>query len=1239
MRFASACCFVGLLLVSAAASGATTIRTGDATGPLDRPTITVLSSNDRGVDLVFELPAVSIDDVTAGGRQFRTVAIPGGDLEGDVGQPAIPVFTRLLAIPDRAAVTVTAMREDDSELTGPPLAPMQTEEGSDVAYDEAAYAVDSYGATSATDAGHPGIMRDLRLVTLTFRPVQYNPARQTLKISSRIHVRVDFAGVDLENARTPRPRPMAPSFDRIYRELVANYSGPPAGEQATPGTYLIICPNTSEVISRLQPLVQWRMRKGMPTRLVTYADTGTSKEGIKAYIQNAYDTWPVPPEYVCLVGDASSSNVLCPTWHETVSGYYGEGDHPYTKLEGNDVLADIHIGRLSVNSYDELQLVVQKITGYESAPPVDDPGWFQRACLVGDPRDSGYSTVQVQQWIKHRLHALGFVNANIDTVFSSPFVSQWANAWNRGDVIVSYRGIQGLSGWRNSNTYSLHNGWEMPFCVAITCDSGSFESDQVAASEGFLRAGAIDAPKGGIGAIGTSTSGTHTRFNNCFHYGVFYGLLYQEHYNLGAALTRGKLEMYLNYQQNDPDHVIIWSTWNNLMGDPALECWTGYPAPLTASYPSTIPIGTNSVTLNVSEMGLPSVGALVCLWKGTETYAVGYTDARGNVELPVSTPTAGDMLVTMSKHNHATHQGTIHVAAQAQFVGYQESQVDDNNAGASHGNGDGIVNPGEMIGLPVQLRNFGIQIAHGVAATLTTTDPYVTSDHAQAHFGDIAPGASAWSDTAYAFVVDRTCPNGHRIRFGLDVTTEEGQWHSLIDVPVVSADLAATGYTLYNAGSNGMLDPGETVQISVILNNNGGADAATPTAMLLTQSQYVDIVDRNGSYATIPIGGTAENAGDTFTIHAAAGSYRGYVATLRLVLTFSGGMTDTTLFTVPIGTRMESDPTGPDAYGYYAFDNSDLLYPEHPTYNWIECDPAYGGSGATEIVLGDYGDYQDKSAVVDLPFPFKYYGVTYSKATVCTNGWVAMGSQPNTEYRNWTIPGAGGPEAMIAAFWDDLYQQSGTSKAFQKYDAANHQWVVEWSHFKDSYNSAQETFEVILRDPSFWPTGTGDGEIVIQYQAVTNGDNIDGNATVGIENQDQSVGLLWTFFNRYTPGSATLSASRAIRFIPKREFIAGVGAEQAAASTFALSQNRPNPFNPQTAIHFSLVNGGPASLTVFDVSGRAVRRLLNGPAAPGSHTVVWDGRDDAGHALPSGIYLYRLDADHRSETRKMILVQ
>ncbi len=568
------------------------------------------------------------------------------------------------------------------------------------------------------------------------------------------------------------------------------------------------------------------------------------------------------------------------------------------------------------------------------------------------------------------------------------------------------------------------------------------------------------------------------------------------------------------------------------------------------------------------------------------------------------------------------------------FVGYVASSIHDGFQGGQ-GNGDRNVNPGEEIALPTQVKNFGTNAAAAVVATLTSADPYVTMVYDTATIGDLPAGSSAWAQ-GLAFQVSSDCPDGRVLRFGLDCRSDLQQWHSMFELRVRSSDLAAVGKTLYNAGPNGLFDPAETIEMSVQLRNAGFQSATGVTAQIYSHSPWIQIVDGNAVFGDIPAGGTAENTSDRFTVSASAQTYQGYNAEFTLITSADGDHPDTTKITVPVGTCSSDDPVGPDGYGYYAFDDTDVSYSEAPVYNWIEIDPAYGGNG-TEIPLGDYTDYQDKSRTVDMPFTFRYYGRTFQQATVCSNGWLSMGHTYLTDYRNWSIPGAGAPEDMIAPYWDDLYQ-SGNAKAYQKYDAAGHRWIVEWSRFRNAADGSVQTFEVILYDPAFYPTPTGDGPIVFQYNAVTNPDNVDERATVGIENLDHTEGLEYTYFALYPAGAAQLAPGRAIRFVTVAPDPTAAP-EPIAAPGFRIAGGNPNPFTSGTSIAFSIARSGPVRLAIYDAAGRRIRTLIDEVRPAGPHTALWDGRQDSGSPAPAGVYFYRLEAEGRSAVHTIVRVR
>jgi hypothetical protein len=96
---------------------------------------------------------------------------------------------------------------------------------------------------------------------------------------------------------------------------------------------------------------------------------------------------------------------------------------------------------------------------------------------------------------------------------------------------------------------------------------------------------------------------------------------------------------------------------------------------------------------------------------------------------------------------------------------------------------------------------------------------------------------------------------------------------------------------------------------------------------------------------------------------------------------------------------------------------------------------------------------------------------------------------------------------------------------------------------------------------------------------------------------------------------------------------------RAIPAQFTLEQNYPNPFNPETEIRFTLPEAGQVTVKVFNITGQEVRTLVNGQYEAGMHTVNWNGRDNNGHAVASGVYLYQLQAGSFKQVRKMSLLR
>jgi len=106
------------------------------------------------------------------------------------------------------------------------------------------------------------------------------------------------------------------------------------------------------------------------------------------------------------------------------------------------------------------------------------------------------------------------------------------------------------------------------------------------------------------------------------------------------------------------------------------------------------------------------------------------------------------------------------------------------------------------------------------------------------------------------------------------------------------------------------------------------------------------------------------------------------------------------------------------------------------------------------------------------------------------------------------------------------------------------------------------------------------------------------------------------------------------------EWSTGVAGYGSPGPDAVLHGNFPNPFNPVTLISYDLPGPAVVALRVYDLSGRLVRTLTDAePVAAGRHTTPWDGQDDAGRDVASGVYFYRLETGEESLSRRMILLK
>ena len=179
-----------------------------------------------------------------------------------------------------------------------------------------------------------------------------------------------------------------------------------------------------------------------------------------------------------------------------------------------------------------------------------------------------------------------------------------------------------------------------------------------------------------------------------------------------------------------------------------------------------------------------------------------------------------------------------------------------------------------------------------------------------------------------------------------------------------------------------------------------------------------------------------------------------------------------------------------------------------------------------------------------------------------------------------------------------------------------------------------EKFQIIL-----YPKQQQDGDIVIQYHTVDNPGITTNYCTVGIEDHNQLRGLTYTHSNAYPVTATTLTPGLAIEFTTTWPDNYVTNEDASLPVPVCNLSNYPNPFNPVTAISFTARNAGFATLNIYNQKGQLIKTLLKDNILSGNHKLIWEGKDNQGNNVASGVYLYKLQMNGTTLTKKMLLLK
>ncbi|MFP4459026.1 MAG: C25 family cysteine peptidase [Candidatus Zixiibacteriota bacterium] len=890
--------------------------------------------------------------------------------------------------------------------------------------------------------------------------------------------------------------------------------------------YLIICADDFE--EDLQPLADWKTQKGYLSYIATLSETGTSGADIENYIKNAYETWDPAPEFVLLVGN---NNIIPMRFGGRTEYGRFDSDWEYGEMT-DDLFNDIQVGRFPARNNERLRPMIEKTLRYDIDPLSDDldDHWLSKGITIimedGDDDDSLY-------WANTDTAALGMTRngyTHIDrfSLYRGDDAEDVEAAVNDGRALILFRGQSTTNWWSpfDVDPWELDNGFMTPVVLSITCHTIS-DGRSSQAGTWWLESGYDDIDSevsGAVGFVGTTNSisgGAHLRGE--IAEGIVNSFYSDTTNDLGRAVEAGRLNQYLLYE-NEAQY-----TGHLLLGDPELDIRTKPPAIMSIDHYPALPVGATNADIGVNGIDGPLENALVCITDFENTHSWGYTDASGNISLPINVEEAGTLTVTISYKNYYPSVSQIVIVNSGTYVMLSGYSIDD----AAGGNGDGYLNPGEEVEVAITLFNNGIDDATDVNAILRSSDPYVEIIDSVASYGSIAAHTDSISQI-FTISVDSDCPKGHFA--DLSVFSTDGSGGEFTennpDILVYQPNFVFHSYIIDDANplgnGNSLLEPGETGMYMVAFQNTSPTSINSITMTFRPLETGLIVEDSIVNYSRILGASEFETPGRGIPITMYEGAIFDESETVLVEVTGEGGTytyQDTILFDVITGGPGRIF-TGPDEYGYYCYDDTDGLTGRAHEYSWFEI------SGIGSEIDG-VTNRDDDIVSFDIPIELSYYGETYDRISVSTNGFITLGNETwsggGRDGHERPIPTVGQASAIIAPLWCDLNPRGG-GNVYGHYDESNNRIVMEFDEVEHYGlgSGTRQTFQVFITDPDHYSTPTGDSEIIFQYARYDEDDDV--THAVGIESPDERMGIQYEYHGEYAEGAQPITEERTIKF-------------------------------------------------------------------------------------------------------------
>ena len=851
--------------------------------------VTIPEVSGTSVKLRASISGIGFSEVNTSEGFFTLLNIKEFGLRNAEGEPALPVYRKLIEVPLGAQYSLRIRHSHVTEINlgehgvrfpvfpaQPPLSKSDDPEKVPFIINKALYNTDRYIEDELVAVTNIGLMRALNLARVDISPVQYNPVNGMLKIYDELEIEIIFENADVQGTEELKLSKASPYFISTYK-MAGNYRSPGPDEAlitSAPATYVIVSDPIFQ--SALQPFIQWKVKKGFNV-IQAYTSNpavGTTTTSIKSYLQNLYNTPPAGyavPSFVLFVGDVAQ----IPAWAGSAGSHVT--DLRYCEYTG-DNLPEVFYGRFSATSLAQLQPQIDKTLEYEQYL-MPDPSFLGEAVMVAGADGS------------HQTWSNGQINYGTETYFNAAhnilshtylqpepsggnYSQNIRNNVSDGVAYGNYTAHCSSSGWADpsfviSDIPALTNQGKYGLLVGNCCLSAKF--DVTCFAEEILRA----ENKGAVGYIGGSNS---TYWDEDFWWGCGFKTValhpvYDANHT-GAYdgtfhdhgeptedwfVTQGQMVVCGNYAVEESNSTIKTYYWEiyHLMGDPSLMIYYSVPPPLSATYLNTLMIGMSSLTVTTEAY------ATVALSYNGVLLDAKVTGLPGSVTLnftPLSAP--GNLDIVITKQNRQPHTGTIQVIpAEGPYIVYTGNTINDP---PPSGNNNGAMDYGETNLLSVGLKNVGVETAVNVVATLSSGSSFISITDNSAVYGNIAPDQTVTVTDGFSFNVANNIADQQEVSFTVSATDGTVNWNSNFSITALAPLLTIGAMTVTDNGpgcnNDGILDPGETADLVIVCSNSGHSAISNVNGQLEIAggaSPYLTLNSTSCNLGSLSIGGTA----------------------------------------------------------------------------------------------------------------------------------------------------------------------------------------------------------------------------------------------------------------------------------------------------------------------------------------------------------------------------------------------